>query len=244
MTFLKIQSLRKTYDTRSILYRRKTEALKGIDIEIPQNEITVILGRNGAGKTTFMNICAGILQPTAGKVLINETTPVQYRARIGYLPETIALPDFLTVSAFLRIMGTVSGMNAAYLKSRMRDLLETFELSKELNTRINTLSMGNKRKLLIVQSLLHDPDVLILDEPTVYLDFIGKDRFYQVLRQLKTKGCTIIISSHIVTDIEKLGERVVVLDEGMITRSISGQELQAQTNLEQFIVATLYHGKN
>lgn len=244
MIFLKTQSLRKSYSTRSILRRRTAEALKGIDLEIPQNESIIILGRNGAGKTTFMNICAGLLQPTAGSVLINGVSPVQYRSRIGYLPESIALPDFLTPDSFLKIMGTASGMNYGYLKNRISELISLFELEEALYARIHTLSMGNKRKLLIVQSLLHEPDVLILDEPTVYLDFIGKERFYQVLRELKENGCTIMISSHIITDIEKLGEKVVVLSEGSIIRTISKSELQSHKDLEQFIIAELSHEKN
>lgn len=244
MSYVAIQSLRKTYQSRKFLGVQRTEALKGIDCVLPQGSITVILGRNGAGKTTFMNICAGLLCPTSGTVTIQGKAPAQMLTRIGYLPEFIYVPEYLTVSEFIVMMGRLSGISEAVLSERKKILLEQFELTAEGQKRIGSLSMGNKRRLLIVHSLLHDPDVLILDEPTVYLDFLGKDTFYEFLLTLRRRGCTILVSSHILSDIEKLGDRLLILKEGAITHSYTRQELEAQKDLEHFIVSLLKYEKN
>lgn len=244
MSYLTIRSLRKTYQNRNIFGVQRTEALKGIDCVLNTGAITVILGRNGAGKTTFMNICAGLLYPTSGTVLIQEKTSAFMRTAIGYLPEFIYLPEFLTVSGFIMMMGRLSNIPEPVLLERKRLLLERFELDGQAKKRISSLSMGNKRRLLIVHSLLHEPELLILDEPTVYLDFLGKDTFYEFLLTLKQRGCTILISSHILSDIEKLGDHLFILNEGVITHSYTRQELESQKDLEHFIVTSLKHEKN
>ncbi len=245
MNYLRISGVSKEYRVRRGFRVQKIPALNGIEITLHQGEIAAILGRNGAGKTTLMNILAGILFPTRGIITIEGRSPLDYRGAIGYLPEFIYLPEFLTPRDFLNIMGSLSGMEpAARLSERISWLLSEFELSREQHNRIGTLSMGKKRRLLIAHSFLNLPRLLLLDEPTVYLDLLGKEKFYSLLLGMKEKGCTVVIASHLLSDIERLGDRIFVFKEGMISHTFSRQELAAQPDTERFIVGLLKDEKN
>jgi len=239
VSYLFVNGLTKDYTARRGFHKRSVSALKGISLTLHQGEIAVILGKNGAGKTTFMNILAGTLYPTGGTVQIEEKSPLEYRGAIGYLRESMYLPEFLSPHAFLKIMGELSGVERAALGERIDRFLKELSLDEERHERIGNLSMGNKRRLLIAHSFMNLPRLLLLDEPTVYLDLLGKERFYSLLLRMKEEGCTVIISSHLVSDVERLGERIIMLKEGMISHTFGRKELAAHSDSERFIIGLL-----
>lgn len=244
MSYLSMSGITKDYTSRYGFRSRNISALKGISLTLQRGETTVILGKNGAGKTTLMNILAGILCPTGGTIRIEGKSPLEYRGAIGYLPEFMYLPEFLSPHVFLNSMGTLSGIERAALHERIDRFLKEFDLDEERHERIGSLSMGKKRRLLIVHSFMNLPRLLLLDEPTVYLDLLGKEKFYSLLLRMKEEGCTIIISSHLVSDIERLGERILMLKEGMIGHTFGRKELAAHSDAERFIIGLLKDEEN
>lgn len=206
---IQIQSLKK-------IYGQKT-ALDGISLTI-ENGMFGLLGRNGAGKTTLMQILSTLQKPTSGAVMLGKI-PLddtrQARPLIGYLPQEFSLYPDMSVLEILRYLAALSNLPQEVQRRRIPDLLQQVNLWEDRKKKVRKLSGGMKRRLGIAAALLHDPQVLIADEPTVGLDPQERLRFYALLNEFSGSRI-VIVSSHIVSDIETVCEKVAVLDAGKL----------------------------
>ena len=218
---IQIQALKKNYGQKA--------ALDNISLTI-ENGMFGLLGRNGAGKTTLMQILSTLREPTSGKVTFNEI-PLEdtrkIRPLIGYLPQEFSLYPDMSVLEIMRYLAALSNLSAEVQRQRIPDLLQRVNLWEDSGKKVRKLSGGMKRRLGIAQALLHDPQVLIADEPTVGLDPQERLRFYALLNEFSSNRI-VIVSSHIVSDIETVCEKVAVLDAGKLLFTGTVEDL-AQT---------------
>lgn len=218
---IKIQALKKNYGQKT--------ALDNISLTI-ENGMFGLLGRNGAGKTTLMQILSTLREPASGTVTFNgiplEDTR-KIRPLIGYLPQEFSLYPDMSVLEIMRYLAALSNLPMEVQRQRIPDLLQRVNLWEDRGKKVRKLSGGMKRRLGIAQALLHDPQVLIADEPTVGLDPQERLRFYALLNEFSSNRI-VIVSSHIVSDIETVCEKVAVLDAGKLLFTGTVEDL-AQT---------------
>ena len=218
---IKIQALKKNYGQKA--------ALDNISLTI-ENGMFGLLGRNGAGKTTLMQILSTLREPASGTVTFNgiplEDTR-KIRPLIGYLPQEFSLYPDMSVLEIMRYLAALSNLPMEVQRQRIPDLLQRVNLWEDRGKKVRKLSGGMKRRLGIAQALLHDPQVLIADEPTVGLDPQERLRFYALLNEFSSNRI-VIVSSHIVSDIETVCEKVAVLDAGKLLFTGTVEDL-AQT---------------
>src|SRR3989449_6401206 len=198
-------------------YGRTVVALEGLTIEVRAGEIFGFLGPNGAGKSTTIRLLLGFLHPTAGQATVlgldTERESVQIRSRVGYLPGGIALYDSLSGADLLDYLAALYGRPAP---SRA-DLLDRFEFSeRDLRRPVRDYSRGMRQKIGIVQALQHDPELAILDEPTEGLDPLMQRAFYAILDELRARGRTIFLSSHVLSEVERVCDRVAIIRRGQL----------------------------
>jgi ABC-2 type transport system ATP-binding protein len=206
-------------------YHRRP-ALRGIDLEVPRNVVFGYLGPNGAGKTTTIRLLAGLLRPSAGRAEVLGMDTIrdreQVQARIGYLPgEFVAYPD-LTGEQYLRYLANLRGgidWSVAQALAKRLDL--------DLTVRIGTLSHGNRQKVGVLQAFMHEPDVLILDEPSTGLDPLVQREFLALVREVRDQGRTVFLSSHILYEVEAVADMVAILRAGRLVVVGSVGELKA-----------------
>jgi ABC-2 type transport system ATP-binding protein len=194
-------------------------AVENLSFTVRNGEIYGLLGPNGAGNTTTIKVLVGVLQPRGGKVEIYNTPisdEVAAKSQIGYVPEEVVLLDSLTPREFLEFTASIRRLDKKTVNSRLERFVSAFELSQYFDTPIAALSMGNKQKVAIITALLHDPKLLILDEPLIGLDA----RSSKILKELITfhakKGGAVIFSTHIMEVAEKLCTRVGIINKGKI----------------------------
>jgi ABC-2 type transport system ATP-binding protein len=224
---LSIKDLKKRFGSK--------EVLKGVQLDVYKGQIIGYIGPNGAGKSTTVKIILGLEEEYSGQVtLFGEdisTSSVEYKKRIGYVPEMADLYDNLTAEEYLTFMGELYGMENETAKEKAEKLIGLFGLSEVYESRIASYSKGMKQKILIISSLLHNPDVLFLDEPINGLDANSVMIFKELLAQLAAQGKTIFYSSHIMDVVEKISNRIVLLHNGQIVADGSFEELKNQ-NME------------
>ncbi|MCK8059396.1 MULTISPECIES: ABC transporter ATP-binding protein [unclassified Fusibacter] len=208
-------------------------ALKGIDFEVKKNEIFGLLGPNGAGKTTTLRCLSTLIVPTEGDVYINGFHGVRegekVRESLAFLTSELKLDPHFTPEYTVKFFGRLHGMDVQLLKDRMEHLFESFGVSDFRHTKIKDLSTGMKQKLSIVVSLIHDPKVVIFDEPTNGLDVITAKAVTDYLVELKKSGKTIILSTHMMHVAEKLCDRIAILLDGSIRVVGTADQIKAQT---------------
>lgn len=193
------------------------KAVDDVSFNVERGHILGILGKNGAGKSTIFRIILNILDPDEGEVLYNgEKINGEISDRIGYLPEVGSLIDSYTVYEQCMYYGKMKSMKTEDIKNHMFELLEQFEIVEYANMKIKELSKGNKQKIQFIIALLHNPDLLILDEPFSGLDPVSVEYFKRIILQLKDQGKTIIFSSHIMSQVEMLCEDIVIINNGKI----------------------------
>ncbi|MCD6344063.1 MAG: ABC transporter ATP-binding protein, partial [Anaerolineae bacterium] len=194
----------------------KVRALRGVDLEVRRGEIFGYLGPNGAGKTTTIRCLLDLIRPDGGAVRVlgidPQADPVAVRARTGYLPGELALDPNMTVEDTLHYFNGLRGNQADW--GFARRIAERLDL--DLKPPIKNLSHGNKQKVGIVQALMHRPELLLLDEPTLGLDPLMQREVLALLREAKTDGATVFFSSHIMSEVEAVAERVAIIREGVI----------------------------
>lgn len=193
----------------------KLEVLKGIDAEILKGKVTAIVGPNGSGKTTIIKIILGLVKADYGKVFINNEQingGYLYRNLIGYMPQIASYPENLTVYEVLSMIKDLRNRN----DNPEEKLLKEFDLIGEITKPIRTLSGGNKQKLSALISLMFNPEILIFDEPTAGLDPVISSRFKEIVFNEKKKGKTILLTSHIMSEVEELADEIIFLLEGKI----------------------------
>jgi ABC-2 type transport system ATP-binding protein len=200
-------------------YYGKRLAVDNISFNVEKGEIVGLLGPNAAGKTTTMRILTGFLSPTGGDVWVADhnmlTDSLQARRHIGYLPEVIPLYTDMTVRAYLDFLARLRGVATDKLKNRISDVIETCHLEEYANVLIGKLSKGFRQRVGVAQAIVHEPDVLILDEPTVGIDPLQVTTTRQLIRELG-KEHTIIFSTHVLSEVSALCERVIIINEGKI----------------------------
>jgi len=209
-----------------------------LSLEVRRGEIFGFLGPNGAGKTTTLHMLAGISRPTAGGIEIfgkpfrcGQIWPL---SRIGYVPESTYLPGDMTMTELLSFFARLYGLPGAAVRERISSMFEMMGfVLRERATFVRSLSMGQRRLLDLALALVHDPDLIFFDEPTVYLDPLAVERFRGIIGMLKKKGKTIFLSSHTLPLIERLSDRVAVIARGRLLRVASAQDFAAEGGLER-----------
>ena len=202
--------------------------VKDLNLAVRKGEIMGFLGPNGAGKTTTMRSCLALLAKTEGEITIfgldSHRDAVAIRKKTGYLPGDFGLISSVKVSSYLKYLLSLRGCEST---EKMMSLANRLEL--DLNRKTNELSKGNKLKVGIIQSLMADPDLIIMDEPTSGLDPLMKQEFYRILRQEKKQGKTVFMSSHILADVERVCDRVAIIRKGQVKVVEEIQALQEKT---------------
>ena len=212
------------------------KALDNINIEIEQGQIVGLLGPNGAGKSTMMKILTCFIPPTEGEVKVCGydifDNPMQVRANIGYLPEQNPLYYDMYVREFLTFIAGIHKIDKKIRKQRVEEIIELTGISKEVNKKISMLSKGYKQRVGIAQALIHDPKVLILDEPTTGLDPNQLVEIRELIKQIgQTK--TVLLSTHIMQEVEAVCSRVIIINNGKLVADDETKHLAAGGNLEQ-----------
>lgn len=198
---------------------KKFKALDNVSFSIKEGELVGFLGANGAGKTTLMKILMDFSRPDSGEVKFSKTmgdTPLEVRASIGYLPEKAYLYQHLTGREFLEYTGSLCGIQKNELQALIVSWAERMQIAHAIDRRIHGYSKGMQQRLGFISSLIHKPKVLILDEPLSGLDPIGRKDFKNILRELNNQGITIFFSSHIVSDVEEICQKVVFIEKGRL----------------------------
>ena len=202
----------------SKIYSNKFHALNNINLDIKKGEIFALLGPNGAGKTTLINIICGIVAPTSGKITVNNFDIIsnykKARSMIGIVPQE------LTVEAFETVFDNVSYSRGLYGKSSnpqyIESLLKQLSLWDKKSNRLRELSGGMKRRILIAKALSHEPKILFLDEPTASVDVELRKDMWEIVKKLKSKGVTIILTTHYIEEAEEIADRVGIINKGKI----------------------------
>jgi ABC-2 type transport system ATP-binding protein len=215
MFAVEILGLEKTYKI-GFWHQKQKIGLKNLNLEVPQGEVFGFLGPNGAGKTTTLKILMRLIFPTAGRALIlgRDWRDSGVRARIGFLPEQPYFYDHLTPIELLNYYGTLAGVSAADRRSRIPKLLERVGLADQGRVPLRKFSKGMLQRIGIAQAVLHEPEVVFLDEPMSGLDPVGRRDVRDLISSLNREGKTIFFSTHILSDAEALCDRVAVLNQG------------------------------
>jgi len=194
-------------------------AVDDVSFEVCQGQTFGLLGPNGAGKTTTISILCGLLRPDSGAIQLDgrsDPTQSAVRASLGVVPQSLALYEELTAQRNLEFFGRINGLAGHRLKERVAACLDLAGLAKRRNSRVSTFSGGMKRRLNLVASLLHEPKVLLLDEPTVGVDPQSRNLIFETIARLKSEGRTILYTTHYMEEAERLCDRVAILDKGKI----------------------------
>jgi Cu-processing system ATP-binding protein len=221
---------------------QNVHALKQLDLSLNQGEILGLFGHNGAGKTTTIKLILGLIKPSAGQVRVFGEDPAgdnayHLRRQLGFLQENVSFYQQLTGLEVVRYFAKLKGCD----KKQSADLLEQVGLSHAADRRVKTYSKGMRQRLGLAQALLGKPKLLLLDEPTVGLDPIATQDFYQSIAQLKAQGSTIILCSHMLAGVEKYIDRALILGQGQLLAEGSLKQLRQQTDLP---VSLHLHGSN
>lgn len=223
-------------ETRELVkHYGRIEALKGVSLTVQKGEIYGLLGQNGAGKTTLIKVLLGITRLTEGRAsLLGEPagTPA-VRRRVGYLPEDHRFPDYHTGYSLLDFYGSLLGVPRSTRRGRIPEMLEVVGIKGRMHSKIRTYSKGMKQRLGIAQAMLHDPEIIFLDEPTDGVDPVGRREIRALMQQLKQQGKTLFLNSHLLSEVELICDRVVILQRGEIVTEGTIAELTLQQGLYQ-----------
>jgi ABC-2 type transport system ATP-binding protein len=210
MSVLELRDVHKRYGGRS--------ALAGVSLSLPQGSALGLLGPNGAGKTTALRLVLGLVQPSQGSVLLQDMSPNQAESRfgVGYLPERLVLPGHMSVRSFLRLHGGLAGLDGSALEGDIERVADRVGLTSRLGDRLGELSKGLAQRVGFAQAFLGAPRLLLLDEPASGLDPIGMREARDWIADVRARGCSVLISSHLLSEVERLCDRVAILHEGRV----------------------------
>ena len=214
---IETDSLSKTY-SQGLIFKQRHVALQNVSLTVNRGEIFGLLGPNGAGKTTFLKLMLGIIRKTSGQasLLGHPAGSRQGRKLVGYLPEHLRVPAHLTGYQALEFFGNLSNVPTRVVREKRGPLLETVGLADRAKDNVKQYSKGMLQRLGLAQALLHDPELLVLDEPTDGLDPKARAEMRQIIRNLQDKGVTIFLNSHLLQEVEMICQRVAVLDKGQL----------------------------
>jgi ABC-2 type transport system ATP-binding protein len=222
---IELRSVGKHYGAKAVL--------RGLDLVVPTGQVLGYVGPNGAGKSTTVKILVGMLSAFDGEARVAgldvRTDTLAVKRRIGYVPEVTALYESLSVHEHLLLVGRMHGLPDALITQRARGMLAAFELGSRLDTGIGGLSKGMRQKVMFTAALLHDPEILFLDEPLSGLDVQSAVLIKELVRGLARAGKTVLYCSHILDVVERVCDRIVVLKDGAIVADGTFAALQAQS---------------
>lgn len=216
------RNLSKTYDRG-----QGTVALENLDLTVDEGEVFGFLGPNGAGKTTTINLLLNFTQPTTGEAFVFDR-PVadsEVRKRLGFMPESVHLHDYYTGRKLLHFYAGLAGVDESVREKRIAELISLVKLDDAADKRVAKYSKGMNQRMGLAQALLADPDLLILDEPTASLDPVGRKEFRDILVEIKARGKTVFVSSHILSEVESVCDRVGIVQKGKLVRVGTLREL-------------------
>ena len=226
---------------RDFWNRPKAKAVNDIDFEVKEGEVLGLLGPNGSGKSTTVKMLLGLLYPTGGRLTVFGSSPrsVDAKRMIGYLPEETYLYKYLTAYETLDFFGSLFGLSAKERKTRTEQLLDMVGLSHAANRRVGEFSKGMARRIGLAQAMINDPAFLILDEPTSGLDPIGCREVKDLILLLKRRGKTVLVTSHLLSDVEDVCDRVIILYGGKIRAQGTMEELLSVKNSSRITIPDL-----
>lgn len=227
MEMLKINNLHKTFKTKG----KFVKALDGINFSVEKGEILGFLGPNGAGKSTTIKTIMDLIRPDSGNVEIDgvDSRMPQARIKIGFMPENPQYYDTLTGYSLLMFTASVFGMDKNFARKKAWELLEEFDLKEAAKRPIRNYSKGMIQRIGFASAIIHNPEILILDEPMSGLDPMGRVLFKKKLKELNENGATIFFSSHIIPDIEDICSRVLIVNKGRVVADLSREEIKYST---------------
>lgn len=230
---IEAQALEKVYVDPE---RGRVHALRGLDLAVRPGEIYGLLGPNGAGKTTTLRILASLLAPTAGRARVAgidvQADPLEVRRRIGFLSASTGLYPRLTARETLRYFGQLHGLEPARLEARISELIGSFGLADFADGRCEALSSGQRQKVSIARAVLHDPPVLILDEPTTGLDVMASGAMIEFIESRRAAGTCVLFSTHVLSEAERLCDRIGIVHGGRLLAAGTYEDLARDTGRE------------
>lgn len=225
---LKINSLTKTYGDK--------KAVEDLTLHINPGEIYGFIGHNGAGKTTTIKACCGILQPDSGEIYVDgvsiKDNPNECKAKMAYIPDNPDLYEFMTGIQYLNFIADIFGVSAKDRQERIRKYGDIFELTGDLAQPISAYSHGMKQKLVIISALIHQPKLIIMDEPFVGLDPKASHLLKEIMREICDNGGAIFFSTHVLEVAEKLCDKVAIIKAGKLIKSGTMEEVKGDDSLE------------
>lgn len=225
---LKIENLTKMYADK--------KAVDNLSLHIRPGEIYGFIGHNGAGKTTTLKACCGILQYDSGEITVDgvsvKQNPIACKSKIAYIPDNPDLYEFMTGIQFLNFVADVFGVTASERKERVSKYAAAFEMTGDLSSPISAYSHGMKQKLAIISALIHEPKLMIMDEPFVGLDPKATHLLKDIMKDMCAKGAAIFFSTHVLEVAEKLCDKVAIIKGGQLMRSGTMEEVKGDTSLE------------
>lgn len=227
-TIVEIRNLEKNYGTHQVLH--------SINIDIASGQIIGYIGPNGAGKSTTVKILCGLIQQFQGEISIFgkdlRKQTLEIKKQVGYIPENAVLYESLTPMEFMEFIGEMRGLGNEQTREKGAALMNIFEMKPNLNQRISTFSKGMRQKVLICSALLHNPDLIFMDEPLSGLDANSVIMVKEMLIHLAREGKTIFYSSHLMDVVEKISDRIILIDQGKVIADGSFEELNKLSNDE------------
>ena len=229
-TAIELKDLTRDYSIGLRGYRLR--ALDKVNLCMPAGEIFGLLGPNGSGKSTTIKVILGLIRPSEGscKVFGRSAGSQESRSRIGYLPENPVFYRFLTGRELVRFFASISGMHRGLRDEAVEQALETVRMSSSADRRVRTYSKGMLQRIGLAQALVHDPDILVLDEPMSGLDPIGTREVMDILQRLRSRGKTILLASHLLARVEEVCDRIAILHKGRLVRSGSVEDIVHSTD--------------
>jgi len=228
MNVLDIQDLTKVY--RTGMRKGDVVALDNVSLSVKMGEIFGLLGPNGAGKTTLFKMLLGITGITSGEAEIFGRPPMDPRSRlkVGYLPENHRFPFHLTGLGLLEFTARLYGMSSSDADRRAEELLELVSMTKWANTKIRNYSKGMGQRIGLAQAMISDPELLLLDEPTDGVDPVGKIDIRKVMKRIRAEGKSIVLNSHLLSEVESVADRVAILSKGRLIKVSSVEDLTSR----------------
>lgn len=220
-------------------------AVNDIDLQVAAGEVCGLIGPNGAGKTTLLRMLAAAEEPTIGEIYINGDRLLRDRShpmlkqRIGFLPDDFPLYDELTVWDYLEYFARLYNLQQSHRRSQINSVLELVQLTNKRNSLISTLSRGMKQRLSLARTIIHEPLLLLLDEPVSGLDPIARMQFREIIKVLQSVGMTVVISSHVLSDLAELCSWVGIMELGYLVESAPLQELYKRLSRQQIFMSVL-----
>ena len=220
-------------------HRQSIVAVRDLDLRVEPGEVYGLLGPNGSGKSTTLKIILGLVSPTRGctEIFGRDSRLVKSREAVGFLPENPYFYKYLSGEETLRFFGRLCGLSGASLKNRMDELLELVGLTHARKRRLGTYSKGMLQRIGLAQALIHDPRLVVLDEPTAGVDPAGSREIRDLILDLKRRGITVLLSSHLLAQAQEICDHVGILADGVLVREGRLQELIAIENQTELVIA-------